>query len=928
MRVCTMLMTAVVLAATVMGSVRLTAQGTDYMIAVPLNDGSPFAQETEMQIYLSTEADSARVTLRPMQGGAPRTVTVVRGKVTTLTTANGAIAGAWEIPWEQSETVVGQGVRITATQPISVNVLHAKGPSSDGYRAIPTSQWGTRYIVCSYYDFREVFTWSGGFGIVAKEDGTTVDILLRGVTDGTGKTAKGRALNTGQAQRVVLNEGDAYMVYGDGQTRAAFDMTGTEITSNKPIGVYGMHARTALPNSVPLEGRDHLIEMLHPVSAWDTVHVMTEIARTKTRDDGRGDFIRIVAADDDTRWTLKYYDKTTKALVGQDGGTLQAGQFRDLFQAAQRTIFPYGNMVVTSTKPVLVMQYSTSASWDGDTQSDPFMCVVAPTSAFRTSVYTAVPTANRYVSHRINVVAQVRDTTTAVADLSSITINGVSLWNHPNTVGLPLLQNRIPGRADVYIGSIERATSDAPIVIRGNGRVKFGGSVQGNGTFDSYGYPLLAIMPRPSGIDTMAPVVVRGVSDCSSATFEVTELRNIPDPPRARAQEWDQVETGIRDIMLVPDAQNCRLVYVTDPSGVFPRTPSFMRFTCKVEVIDPTREARCTVLVIDQADNPVTEEFVFNAPRLASANPSVDLGDRRLQTIDTVSITINNPSSENVPITLTRMARGAQFDVVAGAAPPIVTLQPGATHTIRVRYRADRETTGVGPDDADLDTLIVDDGCRSIRIPMRARAVVPRISVRDAVLETVPTGMTVCLQSGLVIQNRYEGFSGTDTLVITGIQPLSAPFTLSSPSTPPFPIKIPPSGSVTLRDICANSAVAGTFGTDVVLVTNRAVGDSIGRITVTFGPASSVSEATTEPLPLMVAPNPAKGATSVRWTHPLVVKGELRVTDVLGRVVLRRTIDAGADHADIDVSTLADGNYVVTVDQHGEAWSVTVLVRQ
>lgn len=925
MNVRTMFMMAAVVAATVLGTVCLSAQGTEYMIAVPMHDGSPFAQESEMEIYLSTEADTARVTVTPTQGGQVRVYEVVRGKVTTLSTTNARVNRAWEIPWDQSETVVNQGVKISSTKPISVSVLHAKGPSSDGYRAIPTMRWGTRYIVCSYYDFREAYTWPGGFGIVAKEDGTTVDILLRGVTDGTGKTAKGRALNTGQTLRVVLNEGDAYMVYGDGQTRGVFDMTGTEITSDKPIGVYGLHARTTMPGTIQIEGRDHLVEMLPPVSAWDTVHVTTEIKRDATRDDGRGDFMRIIAADDDTRWTLKYYDMSTKALLGQEGGVLHAGRFRDLYQAAQRTILPYGNMVVTSTKPVLVMQYSTSATWDGDSQSDPFMCVVTPVSAFRTSIHTTAPTSNRYTTHRYNIMVRVIDTATAAADLESVTINGVKLWNHPNAVGLPLRQNRIPGRPDVYIGSIERATSDAPISIRGNGRVKFGGYVNGNGTFDSYGYPLLDIAAQPSGIDTVAPVIVRGGSDCSVASFEVTERRNTPDPPRTAAQAWDQVDLGIAEISLEPGADNCRLVYVTDPTPTFDTLPSYKQFTCRLQVIDPSRGGSATVRVVDLAGNVATESFVFAGSTLTGPAGIIDRGDRRLGEPDTVGVAITNSFTQPVTITSIVKESGTRFSIVDGGTPPAITVQPGQTHVVRVAYAADTESTD--PARADSCTLLVDDGCRPLRVLVRARAVTPRISSDDRTFRSVGPSVTSCLAGGLVIRNRYEQ-AGTDTLIVLGIDGLTTPFYLSSPSTPGFPIRIAPGDSVVLRDICANSAVAGTFNIDATIRTNRAIGDSVVRLSIVVDPASSVAEGSSSPLDVSATPNPSKGAVTLRWSAPLPVDGMLRVVDAVGRIVIHRRLDAGSTMVEVDLSTVAHGRYVATVDVEGTTSSSTVLVRQ
>lgn len=177
-----------------------------------------------------------------------------------------------------------------------------------------------------------------------------------------------------------------------------FDLTGSVITSTKPVGLISFHARTAMPNAGRMEGRDHLAEMTPPVSDWGKRYVTLEYSRERPNGIGRGDYYRVLAAYDSTRVTGRFYDKVTKNLVGNiNSGRLNAGEFQDFYYpGATPGTFPYGVVMFESNKPFFVMQYSTSASWDGDTMHDPFMIGVTPIeqflsgAVFQTPVLTAL----------------------------------------------------------------------------------------------------------------------------------------------------------------------------------------------------------------------------------------------------------------------------------------------------------------------------------------------------------------------------------------------------------------------------------------------------------------------------------------------------------------------------------------------------------
>lgn len=798
------------------------AQGTEFYLAVPQNDGSPFEQNPDLEFYIATSFDTADVTVRYVETGESRRYKAFKNRVLTLSTQNNRANAAWQIPWESSEQVVPRAVVITSTKPISVYVIHAKNVSSDGYLGLPTSVWGKRYIVTSYYDFNEGYTWSGGFCIIAREDGTEVQMRLRGSTDGYAKTKLGRTVNNGQIETITMNKGDCYCVYGDGRTRGIFDLTGTELIANKNIGLIGFHSRTALPNAIPLEGRDHLIEMTPPVSTWGKTYVTLEYSRQSLNGQGRGDFFRVVAAEDGTRWQLKYYDKTTKQLLGQDGGVLNAGQFRDIYQASARSVLPYGVTVWTANKPIFVMQYSTSANWDGDTQNDPFMCNVTPREQFLTGTIFQTPTLDNYNTHLLNLVVQAMDTTTAVEDLKTLEIDGQTVWNHPKAAQPALLFNKVPGFPDLYYTTITFGTEARAHQISTNGRVRFGGYIYGFGNFDSYGWPAASAFRDASILDTLAPVLKLD-SLCGDWTIEATELRNIPDPPRTPPGDGDQVETGISTIELLPESQNYTLQFITDPTGDFPRDGSWKRFTFKLNVVDKSKDAVGYVRVIDYADNITLDTVTYFADKLVFSPTPLDFGRIRLNTTRTQNLTITNNSDGNVIVNAMTFAT-AKFRVANAPALPF-TLAPRASQAIGIEYIGNTETTDPVAG-WDKDTLIVKSECSEFKVPNQGMAVLPRITVEDWDAGVRAINEQNCKTGGLKIRNFANGKRGTDTLVVTNITGVAAPFSISNPTTPPLPIRIPPGGEVDVREVCFQSGTVGTFSQDHNLENNQAEGDS------------------------------------------------------------------------------------------------------
>ncbi len=784
--------------------------GTEYWIAIPPNEINPFPVD-ELEIYVAS-AYETEIEVYDAAGSKTYKRKLMPYEIRTLSDKRGETNWTWEV--RDAEKVVKQGIRIIAARPISVYVLNSKTTTSDGYMAIPVSAWGTEYVATTYYDFREFKQWGGGFIVVGREGGTEVTIQLRGVGANEAKTSGGRSLN-GQPFTVLLDEGDVYMVKGDATTRGVFDLTGSKITSNRPIGLISFHERTTMPNLlINGNGRNHLAEMTPPTSTWGKRYASLELQRENRNGQGKGDVFRVIARDSNTTWSLKYYDRQSQKPLGQQGGLIaKAGEFVDLAQAAAPTTLTHGYAVWEADKPIFVMQYSCSSSWDGDPILDPFMMNVTPEEQFVTSAIFQCPTAAKFSKNRLNLIVKTDTASTNLIDnLKSLEIDGIPVWKHPSAQSPTLLFNKMPG--GLYWTTLDFGAESRAHRITSNGAVKFGGYVYGYGAVDAYGWPIISAGTDLRFIDTMPPVISR-TQECGTFTCEVSELRNIPDPPRSVPMESDQIETGVALIDTMPGAGNVnyKLELLTDQS--FPRVTSYKKFKYALKVINPNLDARCVYFVRDWAGNQTLDTCEYSVPRIGVDINLIDFGKTRLQSKVERDVVVRNPSMSDLVIKACSLKRGARFTIVRSSSSLPDVLQAGDSLVITLRYDAAEETTDL-TQDFDLDTLVVSSTCADTRVPVRGITAEPRITVEDYDAGVVLPSELVCKSGGLRVTNP-----GSDTLVITRVTGLAGTnFSLTPAALTALPYVIPPGSFYQVQDLCYRRTDQGSDSIQVEFISN------------------------------------------------------------------------------------------------------------
>jgi hypothetical protein len=153
------------------------------------------------------------------------------------------------------------------------------------------------------------------------------------------------------------------------------DLTGSLVTSDRPIAVFGGHACAFVPFDVP--ACDHLETTLAPVAAWGSQYETMPL-RDPTTD--VPNLVRVVAARDGTAITLD------PPQDGVDGGlVLDAGEHVDFML--------FGPVSIRASEPVQVAQFLLGQNFRNPPlpRGDPGMTILVPQEQFRREYVFVTP---------------------------------------------------------------------------------------------------------------------------------------------------------------------------------------------------------------------------------------------------------------------------------------------------------------------------------------------------------------------------------------------------------------------------------------------------------------------------------------------------------------------------------------------------------
>ena len=312
----------------------ISSMGTDFYLTIPdhLCVSNPAlcnnVPVTNKLIVAAATATTGEVTFN----GVITPFTVAAGSQTMITLDPAAVLTS-------NEMIETKGVHVTALAPVSVHVVSESSTSADGYLAFPTATLGINYFVMSYASARYA---GSEFAVVATQNNTTVNIT---------PTAAGATKPAGAAFTLILNAGETYQLANP----AGADMTGSLVSADKPVAVFGGHRCAEVPSNVGY--CDYLVEQIPDVTLWgNTYHTVPFSGRARYS-------VRVMASQNGTTFT--------SAPAGMVS-TLNAGQFADVTLT--------GAAEFVSSSPVLVAQFIRSYADDTAGMGDPSMVLVTPTA--------------------------------------------------------------------------------------------------------------------------------------------------------------------------------------------------------------------------------------------------------------------------------------------------------------------------------------------------------------------------------------------------------------------------------------------------------------------------------------------------------------------------------------------------------------------
>ena len=145
------------------------------------------------------------------------------------------------------------------------------------------------------------------------------------------------------------------------------DLTGSRITSNKPIAFISGHECGTLPDN--FQYCDQLIEQVPPTATWGRRFITCPI-------EGRDvfDVFKLIASRDSSVINVSCTDDRPPQVF-----LLQKGEFTS-FNVSSST-----HCYVSSSRPVLLVQFSIVSSVDRVFNGDPFMVIIPPVEQYRSS---------------------------------------------------------------------------------------------------------------------------------------------------------------------------------------------------------------------------------------------------------------------------------------------------------------------------------------------------------------------------------------------------------------------------------------------------------------------------------------------------------------------------------------------------------------
>jgi hypothetical protein len=491
------------LSSTITSQVRGPADpvGRDCWLAFPSNQWGVNEGGKYMHLYItSTQNTTAWVEA----GGTLDSVPVTAYKTSTY---NVPIT----LEMESSGIVENKGIHVYSNDAdISVYFFSSEPYCAEGSYVIPTLGWDTDYVVAAY---ESLFVFDGGYDepsecvIVAYEDSTIVHITpscnLRKCTTGNisgGSGADSVAYAADSIFSLRLDRGQSLQlmpVLSSDPTH--FDLTGTILHSNYPIGVIGGSMDAQIPVDFPYS--EFVCEMIPPVQSWGQTYYVTNFTQQASM------------TSHDVAQYLFVASKPGQTIYRQSCGTSAAIECTIANQFGIYWDEVMGTQKFSSDAPFLLVSYMNSQTYpDGVSgNGEPAEVTINPRKQFAKSIVFETPlNVGNIVPYQNYATIIVND-----SDAKHTFFDGDGITSYPaecvdDTFEIFTIPN-------IAIG-VHTVTSDSGVGVY----------LYGYGFDESYAWSTpsgVSIVNSPDSI----PPVADTMSECYHSFVHVTDSGNLPN---------------------------------------------------------------------------------------------------------------------------------------------------------------------------------------------------------------------------------------------------------------------------------------------------------------------------------------------------------------------------------------------------------------
>lgn len=725
-------------------------EGRRYMVAFPQVWASPtekplpkpmlllISSKTKAKVRVQTPAginDAARI---------DRTITLEANKVYKFDVSTAYMNGV-SSSGPESETRRGYGILVTGDRPISVSTYQAWNGNGELARHLPVEAWGKNYFTMNFYQDRYGTSASGYkyrpamFLLIADKDNTVVTFTPTVTTEGgTDSPSTPKGVSTS----VTLERGETFIVKAkidEVQNKEyTTDLSGSIIKSSKPIGVISGHTKVGIlryPDVLPPTGafaaeahfvRNNVHDAMLPVEMAGTQFITVPCMYTPTRvigqasaefgiEDDRGDVIRIVALEDNTK----------VSSMRQDGSSLKPERTLRKGESFLATSVEVATLWVTD-KPAIAGHYGKSyakilppalvAGKDGDeTQGHPTVESGMPMLQY-------VPSTDRYVSYGTFWAPEGMDNFLNIVfktvEVGKIKVDGKSLTSAFGGSMRPL-----KGTEYSYIRTAIGAGDH--VIESESDNIKWAawtyGSLDGLQQGRAYGTPVAIDLAIPCD-DSLA---VKETIVCGDVDGEGKILP-------------ENTTCGSIFAVYAEELVNYELLVDED----FSSGDKTVKF--KVIVQDKTKDATARVLVITRSGKFVEKTYTYVADKVAFDPAKLDWGTIAYNANECKNFTLTNNSPNVVTV---KDIKAKYFPGTFTFNPKSFVLQPNETKAVEV-------CAMITTPEQKIDTVLVALECFDFpATELRVRGEEPKIYVGEQTWTNIPAANFDGVEKPVEIRN-------------------------------------------------------------------------------------------------------------------------------------------------------------------------------